>query len=685
MRSLKTSNVWFDRLSLTSWSVFATLVFLGLLAPCLGQGIIHYVSVASRGPSPPYANWDTAASDIQSAVDVAVAGDTVLVTNGIYIFGGRAVFGTMTNRVAIDRPINVQSINGPEVTLIQGAHAPGSTNGDGAIRCVYMTNDAVLSGFTLTNGATHSSFAEDDHGQSGGGVWCESLGGIVSNCVLIGNSANVNGGGAYQGTFINCVLGGNEVQMQESFMGPHGTGGGAYSATLNHCTLTNNVAAATGGGAANSTLNDCTLAANRATDGGGTFSSVLSNCTLTENTVINNGGGAYSGTLNNCVLTGNTAGYYDAGGGGAYSALLNNCMLLNNRGSVGGGVGNSTLNHCRLGGNLAYYGGGAANSTLNDCFLATNSATVRWATREGGEPISLGGGAYLSTLNRCVLSDNLADLGGGAFISVMNNCFIRHNGAAGYQGGGGAYKGALTNCTLTANSAYRGFGGGAYEATLVNCIIYFNAAGLGDSNCSSCDLNYCCTTPLPFDGTGNFTNEPSFVDYGYIGGNLRLQSNSACINAGLNAAAPGTTDLDGRPRIIGGTVDIGAYEYQAAELNLFLAWLEQYGLPTDGSADFGDPDGDHQNNWQEWKAGTNPTNVQSVLKLLSIVPRRHTVAVSWQSVSNRVYFLERTTNLSAHTPFVAIATNISGQPDGTTYYDTRALGSGRFFYRVGVR
>jgi hypothetical protein len=144
-------------------------------------------------------------------------------------------------------------------------------------------------------------------------------------------------------------------------------------------------------------------------------------------------------------------------------------------------------------------------------------------------------------------------------------------------------------------------------------------------------LGYSCTTPLPTNGFANFTNAPLFVDH--VGGNLRLQSNSPCINAGSNASAPAGPDPDGNPRIVGGTVDVGAYEFQSPQSLISYAWLHQYNLPIDGSTDLTDTDSDGLNNWQEWHAGTNPTNALSVLRLLSPVSGAPGRIVSWQSVN----------------------------------------------------
>jgi hypothetical protein len=492
---------------------------------------VHYVAAASSSPTAPYISWATAARTIQDAVDAAtVPGSLVLATNGIYATGGRAVPGQMLpNRVAADKPLVLRSVNGPQFTMIQGYQVPGTTNGFGAIRCVYLSAGAGLSGFTLSKGATLDySFSHDESG--GGGVWCELGNAVISNCVLVGNS-------------------------------------GAW-----------------GGGAFGGTLNNCTLSANSAGEGGGANGSTLYTCTLTDNSA-GSGGGAYEVRLNNCTLSGNSAG---SGGGGASESVLNNCRLVGN--------------------------------TAN------------------GE----------------------------------------------YGGGGGVLGSTLNNCTLYGNSASQG--GGASSGTMNNCIAYFNTGAQG-ANYEGTVLNYCCATPQPSQtagGVGNISNAPLFVDS--ASGNLRLQPDSPCINAGNNAYSPAGPDLDGNPRNIGGTVDIGAYESQTSSSLISYARLQQHGLPTDGSADYADPDHDGMNNWQEWIAGTDPANPSSVLRMLA--PARVTnglgVNLTWQSVSGISYFIERSTNLGNQPAFSLLQTNIVGQAGTTTYTETNALGAASFFYRVGV-
>jgi hypothetical protein len=317
---------------------------------------VRYVNVANASPAAPYTSWTTAARTIQDAIEVAAAGDEILVTNGVYQTGSN-IIGNSTNRVATTKPITLQSVNGPQQTTISGS---------GAMRCVYLASGSTLVGFTLTSGVAFS----------GGGVWCESSSVVVSNCTLTGNSAKELGGGAVGGTLNECTLANNTVLLYGS------GGGGAFGSTLNDCILTGNshrddcgddVCGSGGGGALSCVMNRCLLSMNSAYNGGGALGGTLNGCTLMDNSGGYEGGGAGGATLNNCTLSGNRAFY----GGGVSGGTLNNCVLLrNNALGYGGGAYHSTLNNCTLAGNSArYLGGGASDSTLNNCIVYHNTVT----------------------------------------------------------------------------------------------------------------------------------------------------------------------------------------------------------------------------------------------------------------------------------------------------------------------
>ncbi len=511
--------------------------------------LVHYVAADSANPDAPYTSWATAARTIQQAVDAAAPGAGILVSNGVYETGGR--FVDTSNRVAVTKPLRVESVNGPAVTVIRGYQVPLTTNGDGAVRCVYLTNGAVLAGFTLRDGAARAGYA-------GGGV-AGLANAVVTNCVVIGNVAD-DGGGAAGGTLNNCVISDN------SAIGSYAYGGGVVGSVLNHCVLTGNSA--------------------------------------------RYGGGGQGATMNNCKVSSNSVSFY------------------------GGGASGGALSHCALSGNSAQYGGGVSSATLNDCTLSANSASYQ---------------------------------GGGAYYSTLNNCTVSGNSTSGYGGGiaGGVFA-----------------GGGTINSVVNNCIVHYNRADWGGANYFTSTLNYCSTSPQPIGGTNNITLGPLFVDVG--AGNLRLQSNSPCIDAGNNGYVTNITDLDGRPRIVGARVDMGAYEYQPNASGLFIGWLLQYDLPTDGSADTADPDGDRLNNRQEWVAGTNPTNAQSVLRLLTPTPVGHDLMVSWESVPGRSYFLDWSTSLGAQPGFKRLATHLPAAASTTIFTHTNAAGVGPLFYRVGV-
>lgn len=400
---------------------------------------------------------------------------------------------------------------------------------------------------------------------------------------------------------------------------------------------------------------------------------------------LTNGAALIGFTLTNGATFSSGDVNYEISGGGllcqSVSAMATNCIFIKNSAYCGGGAEGGTLNNCMIISNSATYGGGACgysagfglatiSNLLSGCIIVSNAASAH------------GGGAFGSTLVNCVLTRNsvLMYQGGGAAYSTLNNCLIFSNSSSSYEGGG-VGSSTLTNCTLVGNFAFAA-GGGALFSTLDNCIVYYNRAG-SSANQSGCTLNYCCITPLP-SGSFNFTNAPLFVN---TNSDFHLQSNSPCINSGNNSFVTGGTDLDGNLRIAGGTVDIGAYEFQSPASIISYAYLQQYSLPTDGSADFLDSDGDGFRNWQEWRAGTSPTDASSLLQMFSPANTNNSsgVTVSWQSVNGINYFLQRRSDLSAQPPFSTIQSNIVGQNGTTSFTDTKATNPIPYFYRVGVQ
>ncbi len=283
---------------------------------------------ASRpGDSGAATNWATAKKTIQAAVDLAEAGDTVLVTNGVYDRGGTVAPGyALTNRIYISTPIAVRSLNGPYVTFIEGAPGSNGSNDVDSVRGVCMTNGCTLIGFTVTNGYTMND----------GDAWMDSsAAGVmlftnctVSNCLIVGNTARNSAG----------VL---------------GCAGVLYDSTISGNTAHNYYGGAAGGGSMDEpvTLNRCTLSQNTAAYCGGVNNGVLNNCIVNENQGSQTAGGVVSSTLNNCLVVGNS-------------------------GKIGGGVNSCTINNCTIYGNTAENGGGMYSGRAKNCIFWGNTASV---------------------------------------------------------------------------------------------------------------------------------------------------------------------------------------------------------------------------------------------------------------------------------------------------------------------
>jgi hypothetical protein len=110
--------------------------------------------------------------------------------------------------------------------------------------------------------------------------------------------------------------------------------------------------------------------------------------------------------------------------------------------------------------------------------------------------------------------------------------------------------------------------------------------------------------------------------------------------------------------------------------------IRYYGADT-GAVAGDDTDKDRMTAWDEYVAGTNPTNRESLLAMGPLLALGTSYEVRWSSVDDRLYALDSSTNLAAGFGAVA-ASNIPGRAPTNTFTITNAPASPPLFYRVRV-
>jgi predicted outer membrane repeat protein len=220
---------------------------------------------------------------IQSGINAASLGDTVLVADGTYLenilFGG-------------SKAITLISQNGAGSTVIDGGH-------NGTVVAFAAGDNSTLNGFTITNGSTQAN---------GGGVLCGSSSSpTIANCIITNNEALIGGGGIHcapsSAPFItNSIIQDNSVTDVNNNIS---NGGGIHASTfstptISNCIIKNNTSNWNGGGLALNAafepkIVNCTFSNNTAAVNGGAISfqdsaPIITNCTFSNNSASGNGG-----------------------------------------------------------------------------------------------------------------------------------------------------------------------------------------------------------------------------------------------------------------------------------------------------------------------------------------------------------------------------------------------------------
>jgi protein-arginine kinase activator protein McsA len=320
-------------------------------------------------------------SSIQAAIDPSGSVDPDARTT-ILVFEG-----TYNENVTLDRfgfprdnHITLQSVCGPELTVIQGRDDDDNGEPDGIAVYFNEVTNPVIDGFTISHGTEgvvlfHSSATVKNciiEGNGGGISSPNDIGlltledSTIQNNISTGNGAGINlFGGSAQHTISRSVIKNNQTTGAGGGICLFNSGSGKGIA-IEESTISSNTASSGGGIYMTRSVLDLEkviLSSNTAASGGGLFVKENSTVNMINSTVVDNsadseGGGIRiwcandPGFLNmtNCTVSNNNMTDPEAGSGGglytngghAATVSMNNSIFWGNRAGSGNEVSNNT-------------------------------------------------------------------------------------------------------------------------------------------------------------------------------------------------------------------------------------------------------------------------------------------------------------------------------------------------------
>ena len=471
-------------------------------------------STVGHVPVAPYCTWETAATDIQTAVDSNVHGFDVEIAPGVYPISKPISLNNAGATYTCVDPVTGQPVaNGAVIDAGAQPLAACAVRLDGAsmrgFKIVGATNakeNAFGGGLHVKADADPTHFVADTTvegcciltGGSGGGVYVDAnYRGFLTNCT-VRQCAAKKGGGLYCENTAEAALESHATVMDCSFdenvmNGSWGNGGAAYAAGLRfeRCSFVGNSV-----GPGLSSYASCLYLGGRVQ---------LIDCRLSGNKDSSHGASAVfalhsagADVVCGCTFSGNGSKAYSGKG------LIESSVFSNNADKVVHG-----------------------RPSLRNCLVCDNAGTG------------------------VVTEDNWSKL-----TNAVENCTIVRNGSYGLQGAAknNGSRTIIVNSVLSGNAAGQS---GAYDYATWSenddCII-------SNSVVSSV---YRSGSRDALQGKNHWTtafDALKMVDPG--NGNYRLRRKSFCRDKGLVLGwmTSGATDLDGKARVFGGSPDLGCYE-----------------------------------------------------------------------------------------------------------------------------